>query len=450
MKYFLSIIFVFLTVSLFSQTNCFTIAVGKEISETGNVLVAHNEDDWGDLIVNMYKIPKIKQKNKWIKLSTGAKVKQVKYTNEMIWFETTKEKFGDFYMNQNGVSICSNACQSKEDKAEGKIGYDLRRIVAERAENARNGVEIAIELVEKFGYETSGRTYCIADAEEVWLLALVQGKHYVAQKVPDDGVAILPNFYTIEEIDMDDKENFITSPDLIDYAIDRGWWDETIEQPFNFRLAYGKKETLRADWNTYRNSKGRLAFDKTNKNIFNTSFSIKPSKKVSIEDLKDVLENHFIKVDELDTLKTPHDDNRHPICNRATKFSVIVEFNNTNPDENTIWFAPTHPCINPYVPIIFSIDSFPRMYQTMNWQEARKTHFEENNNFENYPEHASVIFNIRNNFLNARYAAESQKAIRVKEHFEDYAKTKFEENKTGQTSYDLLFELYGNIKNFRH
>ena len=37
--------------------NCSTIIVGKDASASGFVMVAHNEDDGGNQIVNFYKFP---------------------------------------------------------------------------------------------------------------------------------------------------------------------------------------------------------------------------------------------------------------------------------------------------------------------------------------------------------------------------------------------------------
>ncbi|MBN2890439.1 MAG: C69 family dipeptidase [Bacteroidales bacterium] len=51
MKHIFLLIFITISFFSFSQNNisenCFTIAVGKDASATGSVLIAHNEDDWG-------------------------------------------------------------------------------------------------------------------------------------------------------------------------------------------------------------------------------------------------------------------------------------------------------------------------------------------------------------------------------------------------------------------
>jgi dipeptidase len=69
--------------SVFSQKNCYTIAVGKKASyDQKRVLVAHNEDDSGDLIINMFKVPSEKH-NKTDKytLIDGTKIPQAENTN---------------------------------------------------------------------------------------------------------------------------------------------------------------------------------------------------------------------------------------------------------------------------------------------------------------------------------------------------------------------------------
>ena len=135
---------------------------------------------------------------------------------------------------------------------DGGIGYMLRRLVAERARSAVEGVELAGALVERFGYVHSGRTYIIADPSEAWLFAVVRGRHWVAQRVPDDGVVILPNVHVIAQVDLNDPANYRAAPDLIDYAVQRGWYDPSRDGPFNFRRAYQTADRLAPDPRRWR------------------------------------------------------------------------------------------------------------------------------------------------------------------------------------------------------
>ena len=151
------------------------------------------------------------------------------------WSENPGLEFSDAYLNEWGVAVVSDGCPTREDDYAtlvaageiryGGIGYMLRRLVAERARTAREGVELAGKLVERFGYVDTGRTYVIADPREAWLVAVCAGRRWVAQRVPDDRVVILPNVHIIGEVDLADTDHFLASPDLVDYAVRRGWFD---------------------------------------------------------------------------------------------------------------------------------------------------------------------------------------------------------------------------------
>jgi len=174
------------------EYNCFSVVVGKLGSAEGSVLIAHNEDDFGVNFVNVHKVPAMNHPyDRIIELKNGAKLAQVSKTFGYLWFQIPGQDFGDTYMNEKGIVIASNQCTSREDKGEltnGGIGFMLRRIVAQRAVSARQAVKIAGELVDKYGYYSSGRTYCIADAKEGWILHVVKGKHWLAQRVPDEHI----------------------------------------------------------------------------------------------------------------------------------------------------------------------------------------------------------------------------------------------------------------------
>src|SRR5574344_2137416 len=104
----------------------------------------------------------------------------------------------------------------REDKAimtAGGILYDLRVTVAQKARSAREAIKIMGRLIDKYGYRTSGRSYMVADHNEGWILSAVKGKHWVAARVPDNQVMIIPNNYVIDKINLADTVNY-ASPSL--------------------------------------------------------------------------------------------------------------------------------------------------------------------------------------------------------------------------------------------
>ena len=429
--FFLQIYFTALSQSFtnISNLNCYTIAVGKQAAKLGTVLVGHNEDDWGDLVVNLYKISsKDYADGEKITLLNGTKIPQVSHTYGYLWWETTNEKFGDYYLNENGVSICSNACPSKEDTAKGNIGYYLRRIIAERAKTAKEGVKIAGKIISEIGYESSGRTYTIADPKEIWILAVVKGKHWIAERVPDNQVAIIPNYYTIETVDLHDTVNILASQDIISYAISRGWYFPQSDGAFNFKRAYGQTANTFSFGNVPRHWAGVNALANKSYSINNDlPFSFLPKSSITIKSVQAVLSSHYEGTDfetNYTFHKNPHRNLIHRICNAGTKFSVVTQLYDDRPTDNgfIVWWAPLNPCIHPYIPIAYGIKQIPAAYQIRSEEQALANHFDKKaNSFESNPESAYSIFKNYNDLINQDYQSKITTARQWKQAFEKKA-----------------------------
>lgn len=202
-----------------AQEECFAIAVGRAASADGSVIYGHNEDDRGEQLINMY----VTQPQ-----PAPSARDYGKQTAKYLWAELAGMEVADAFLNEYGVCIVSDNCKSREDKPElidGGVLYEIRLNVARYAHTAREGVKIIGDLVERYGYNQSGRTYVIADTREAWFVVVVYGRHWAAARVPDDEVALMSNFYTVTKVDLEDTENYAGSADIIQYAVERGWYD---------------------------------------------------------------------------------------------------------------------------------------------------------------------------------------------------------------------------------
>ena len=463
MKSYLSIFLLFITTfSLISQTieqqNCYTIAVGKKASANENtVFLAHNEDDGGNMIVNLHKTKgSICNKTDSFILINETKIPQIERVNSLIWIETTQQDFGDFFINEFGVSICSNSCPSREDRDEGLLGYDFRRIVAERAKSAKQAVIIGGELLEKYGYASSGRTYTIADANEVWLMSVVKGKHWVAQRVPDNEVAVLPNYYTISEVNLDDTKNYLGSADIITYAIKRGWHNPE-QEDFSFRKAYSNQKVLHASWNVPRHWVGLKLLAKNTYSIDDElPFSFVPKHKITKKKLEDVLKNHYENTDlsvNMDLHNDPHNNMIHTVCNESTKFSVIAELKSTesNNDSNILWWAPLNSCVFPYIPILLNTSKFPVMYSNISAENAKSQHYnKDKTSYHANPNHAYNQFHLYTLRSNENYWRLKKEREEKISNFNVIIQNEMGE-KLAQPNftYSLLIKLYEEYREFR-
>ena len=353
---------------------CFTIVVGKDASADGYVIMAHNEDDSPPQVVNHLKIPHISHRpGQKVKLLNGGEVDQVEETWEYIWSEMPGMLFSDSYLNQWGVCIASDRCPSREDNPDitnGGISYMLRRLVVERAKSSREGVKIAGELVERFGYDSSGRTYIICDPQEGWLFCAINGKHWLAQRVPDDEVAMVANSYTVHGVDLSDTLNFLGSSDVIEYSISRGWYDPEKDGSFDFASVYSDPFAASDSVNFCRQW-GGLRHVSSDKIALNQElpFSVKPEQKLDAGAVMQILRDHFEGTDLYrysHETGSPHERTFHSICNSTTQTSSVVQLRGDMPLDIGIvyWVCLGPPCTSFFIPFHFGITKFPDGFYT--------------------------------------------------------------------------------------
>lgn len=336
--------------------NCFTIIGGASACKNNSVLIAHNEDDPGD--------------NVWVEIQ---KVPPLGSNQGQLWIRIPHMDFADTHINENGVVICSNACKSREDKGkltEGGIGVRLRQIMAERAQTARDAVRLAGELIHNHGYSSSGRSYCIADSTEGWILHVVKGKHWIAQRIKDDHVAVLANRYTIGYVDLKDKKNFMGSPDIIHYAIQRNWYNKDRDGIFHFAKVYSDPENYQSEKNRLRQWRGISLLSKQKFKLEQDPlpFSFKPRKMLEPEEIFRILRDHYegTEHDLSDNYKkgSPNLTSKRTICAKTTRYSFVTLLRSELPREisTLCWLSFRRPDTNAFSPWYPTIESVPSGY----------------------------------------------------------------------------------------
>ena len=340
---------------------CMTFVVGKKASATGRVIVGHNEDDWPPYECHHGMLPaRDWPAGTFLPATKGCNphVPQAPHTLACYWGEV-KFSYGDgnadTFLNEKGVLVMSDSGGSSTERmddptlvTEGGVKFNLRRMVGERATSARDGVRILCEAVEKYGYAPSARIYTVADRDEAWLVQVVHGRNYVAVRCPDDEVTVMPNLYTVYELDAWPKENVIVSPGLVENAKRKGFWDGT--GTFNFAKAYqGSYDYGEEHAFEHPNNTGR--FRQAIRLLTGTEwpegkpfpFSVKPAKaSFTVDDLKAVLSAHNGELK----------DGRHvlqswSICSSTTIESTVCVFA-AEARENVLHVAPGRACETPF------------------------------------------------------------------------------------------------------
>lgn len=337
---------------------CFGIIAGRGATTDGYVYLGHNEDQWGEQMLNIYNVP-----------ATDSRC-------AYLWFEFPGQKAGDSFINQYGVCIASDQCLSREDRAGGSIVYEVRTTAIQRARSAREAVHIIGAMVEKYGYADSGRSYLVADQKEGWICAVVKGRHWVAQRVPDDHIAVIANNYTIEGIDLKDTVNFLGSKDIVRYARRRGWYSPKRDGEFSFRKAYADPATLADPHNIARLELARQTFfnagdDGKIQTAGSSAFSARPSRKFHRRDLSQILSHE-------------------PIRNANTVLTNIFTLNLAYPPESgaVIWVGlPGQDAANQIQWTLYT-KSPECCHRYPTADEAIEKHFSDTGNFrERWPDH---------------------------------------------------------------
>jgi dipeptidase len=306
--------------------------------------------------------------NEKVMLNGGGELDQVELTSSYIWSEMPEMTFSDSYLNEWGVCIASDNCPSREDNpdiTEGGISYMLRRLVAERAKTAREGVLIAGELVERFGYDASGRTYTICDPDEGWLFCAVNGKHWLAKRVPDNEVAVIANTYTVHEVNLGDRRNFLASSDIVEYAISRGWYDPENDGPFDFAAAYANPRVASDSSNFCRQWGGlrHISSEPISPNM-KLPFSVIPKRKLDVAAVMKILRDHYEDTELYDSPAesgNPHESGVRTICAFSTQTSFVAQLRKNMPLDIGIvyWVCLSAPCTSCFVPFYFGITEPP-------------------------------------------------------------------------------------------
>ena len=189
----------------------------------------------------------------------------------------------------------------------GGIGEeDLVTIVLPYIHSAREGVLRTAKLLEEFGtYEMNGIAF--ADIHEIWWMETLGGHHWIAKRVPDDQYVVVPNESGIDSFDLEDAlgqgADHLCSADLKDF-IKENHLDLSTDGKLNPREAFGTVSDADRVYNTPRAwsvlrclSPDRAKWDGPSAQYSprdgSLPWSMKPARKITVEDAKYVLSDHF-------------------------------------------------------------------------------------------------------------------------------------------------------------
>jgi len=404
---------------------CTSITVGKSASYDGSVITSHTDDShrtrsWMDIQpAKDHKpgdmVPMYKRNADNTKAMPAYKHDKI---GEIPQVDRTYQYINSAYpcMNEKQLGIGESTFGGREELQSDAGLIDCQRLcqlMVERCTTAREAIQMADELTKKYGWNDYGEALTIADPNEVWHFEIVGpgkgkvGAIWVAQRVPDDNISCNVNASTIKEINLSDSDYFMASDNIYDVAKENEWWKEG--EIFKFCYAYAPKSrnamgSRRREWRIFDLLAPSLKLDP---NAQDYPFSVKPDKKVTLDDLvmvfKDYYEgtpydmtrnitstneegktiisplaNPFMPYDQLDIsnvsggwYSVDHETDEidflgeRTIARWYTMYATIIQCRDWLPDEigGVVWLAQDNVATSIYIPVYCSVTDLPKSYK---------------------------------------------------------------------------------------
>lgn len=334
-------------------------------------------------------------------------------------------------MNEYQLAISETTFDGRRElrNKDGLLHYwDLMELALRRARTAREAITVITELVDKYGYRSTGESFSIADTEETWIMEMIgpgqggQGAVWVALRIPDGYISCHANKARIGSFPLDEPDNCLYSDNVISFAVEKGYYDPDSGEPFLFNEAYfpsTPKNQRYGDmrvWSIFRRAAPSLElspdFHRAVPGAEPYPLWIKPDRRLSLADVFDLMRDHYEGTD-YDMTKgvdagpygTPYrwrpmhwtiDSVEYAweraISTQQTGFSYVSQSRDYLPDPigGVFWYGVDDTWFTCYTPLYCGINDVPPSYTIGSLQEFSR-------------ESAWWVFNFVSNFCNLKY-----------------------------------------------
>jgi len=396
---------------------CTSVTVGKKASFDGSVMTSHTDDShrtrsWVDIQAaadhdsgereTMYK----RVASDSLEMPTYAhhpigSIPQIAHT-----YQYVNTAYAS--MNEHQLAIGESTFGGRKELQSDKGLIDCQRLcilMLERAATAREAIQLSGDLLKEYGWNDYGECLTIADPQEVWHLEIVgpgagnTGAIWVAQRVPDENIAVNANASTIKEIDINNPDYFMASENVISYAQEKGWWNESMGA-FRFNYAYAPHSRLslasrRREWRVFELVAPSLHLDPNGQDF---PFSVKPDSLVTLTKMTEIFRDYYEGTD-FDMTKNmtvaddsgkmvksplanpfmPYDANKlfkvhggwgwlgeRTIARWYTMYGTIIQCRSWLPDMigGVEWLAMDNIASSIYIPVYAGTTDLPTAYET--------------------------------------------------------------------------------------
>ncbi len=377
---------------------CTNILVSKGASADGSVMITYSADSGGSLAHLLHlpaadhKVGELVEPLNWEQRYSGCQVKQVAHTYSVFNL-----------MNEHQLTLGETTYGGREELHNEHVGLnyaELMSLTLQRYTTAREAVLGMADLMQEYGYSDEGETFSVADKNEVWMMDVIgkgpdrKGAVWVACRVPDGTITVHANQPRISTFPMDDPDNWLYSPDVIDFAVEKGYYDPDSGQPFRFNQTYDPPSpyALRVCagrvWSVVRRAAPSQDFQSDYyrgvEGVADYPLFIKPDEKLTVQDVMGLMRDHFEgtpydMTQGLDAgpfgspyrwrdLKWTVDDVEYcwerPVSTQQAGFVMVSQCRDWLPDPigGVYWYTPDDCYTTCFTPFYAGIDRAPRSF----------------------------------------------------------------------------------------
>ena len=286
-------------------SECTTIIIGQEQTADGSMIVARSED-WDAMEAKNYEIFEDTDNGPREFVAKDSPFR-CELPEKALGYSALSPynlhgHWGSAGFNTAGVGMSATESIFSSDEVlkhdplveNGVAENSVFNITLPYVRTAREGVERLGMLIEKYGI-AEGFGIGFVDSKEIWYLETACGHRWLACRMPKDQYFVTGNQSRFRTYDPNDKENYLASADLIEFAEKHGLYNPT-QGSFDFHEAYARDIKLDTTYNYPRVWGLQQFFSPEIKNdVTKNTFPVfaKAAHKVTLTELRTAFRFHY-------------------------------------------------------------------------------------------------------------------------------------------------------------
>ena len=286
-------------------SECTTIIIGQEQTADGSMIVARSED-WDAMEAKNYEIFEATDNGPREFVAKDSPFR-CELPEKALGYSALSPynlhgHWGSAGFNTAGVGMSATESIFSSDEIlkhdplveNGVAENSVFNITLPYVHTAREGVERLGMLIEKYGI-AEGFGIGFVDSKEIWYLETACGHRWLACRMPKDQYFVTGNQSRFRTYDPNDKENYLASADLIEFAEKHGLYNPA-QGDFDFHEAYARDIKLDTTYNYPRVWGLQQFFSPEIKNdVTKNTFPVfaKAAHKVTLTELRTAFRFHY-------------------------------------------------------------------------------------------------------------------------------------------------------------